>query len=122
MNSTLKVSSSRQFDLVKSRAQLAAEKRRKSERAKLKRKEEAKKKKKKNKKKGKQLIDADSLLEGMFDPRELEAYVNCLRATSKSIFTAPKQAAVIVAEHELDMMLTHTMILHFQQPWFKDLF
>ena len=121
MNSTLKVSSSRQFDLVKSRAQLAAEKRRKSERAKLKRKEEAKKKKK-NKKKGKQLIDADSLLEGMFDPRELEAYVHCMRATSKSIFTTPKQAAVIVAEHELDMMLTHTMILHFQQPCFKDLF
>ena len=48
-----------QFDLVKSRGQLVAEKRRKSERAKLRRKKEEKKKKK-----GKQLVDADSLLEG----------------------------------------------------------
>ena len=63
-NSTLKVSSSLQFDLVKSRAQLVAEKRRKSERAKLKRKKDDKKKNKK-KKGGRQLIDADSLLEGM---------------------------------------------------------
>ena len=97
---------------------MAAEKRRKSERAKLKRKEEAKKKKK-NKKKGKQLIDADSLLEGMFDPKELDAYVHCMRATSKSIFAASKQAAVIVAGLDAH---THTMILHFQQLWFKNLF
>ena len=48
-----------QFDLVKSRGQLVAEKRRKSERAKLRRKKEEKKKKK-----GRQLVDADSLLEG----------------------------------------------------------
>ena len=48
-----------QFDLVKSRGQLVAEKRRKSERAKLRRKKDEKKKKK-----GKQLVDADSLLEG----------------------------------------------------------
>ena len=48
-----------QFDLVKSRGQLVAEKRRKSERAKLRRKKDDKKKKK-----GRQLVDADSLLEG----------------------------------------------------------
>ena len=59
MDSALKVSLSRQFDLVKSRGQLVAEKRRKSERAKLRRKKDDKKKKK-----GRQLVDADSLLEG----------------------------------------------------------